>query len=332
MARLRFGLFITGLPREHGGPQEYTRRTVELTQVARDAGFHSVVAGQHLVSGPFQYLQPVPLLSRLVPESGDMDLVTGILLLPLFNPVDVAEQLATLDVLSDGRAVLGIGAGYRQEEFDAFGVDRQRRLARIRESLEVIRALWAGGPVSYHGEEFQLDVPPASMVPVRPGGPPVWVAAMAERSVRRVVAEGNSPFVGPRIDLATLRRWSQEEQLFAGSASLPIRRELFVSTTSSEEAWQQAEHHIGARYETYRQWGQEQDLDARSDAASMRDYLRDRAIVGTPHDCIEQLLAYEAAGITEVVLRVAWPTLPWDGIIDQVALLGRHVVPAFRPA
>ena len=330
MGRLRFGLFVTGLPRQHSDPQAYAAGVVELTRVARDAGFDSVIVGQHLVSGPFQYLQPLPLLARLVPESGDLQLVTGILLLPLFNPIDVAEQMATVDVLSGGRTVLGIGAGYRDEEFAAFGVDPSRRLGRIRESLEVIRGLWSGEPVSFHGEHFSIDVPGASMVPVQPGGPPVWIAAQTERSVRRVVGQGDHPFIGPRIDLTTLRRWGRDEGLFEGASTVALRRELHLSTAGDEQAWEEAVHHIGGRYEVYRRWGQEQGLDASSEGMSMREYLDDRVIVGTPDRAAELLASYEEAGVTDVALRCSWPTLPWKGIFEQVELTGRHVIGQLR--
>ena len=72
-------------------------------------------------------LQPIPLLARLAAETGEMRLATCILLLPLLNPVDIAEQLATLDIISHGRLAIGVGLGYRDEEFDAFGVPRGER-------------------------------------------------------------------------------------------------------------------------------------------------------------------------------------------------------------
>lgn len=326
---LKLSLLVTGVPREHSSPAELCAATLELTRVARDSGFASMVIGQHLVSGPFQYLQPIPLLSRMIPESGTMNLVTGILLLPLFNPVDVAEQVASLDVMSGGRVIMGVGLGYRDEEFVAFGIDRSRRVKRMQESIQVIRQLWTGEPLRFSGTEFEFDLPPASIMPVRPGGPPIWVAAMAEKSLRRVIADGLVPFFGPRIPLSTLHGWREEEGLLKGASGFPLRRELFVGTGSSTQVWEQALEHIGARYEVYRSWGFEKDLESSSEQESLEDYLRQRAIIGTPDECIEQLEACRDAGANEIIVRCAWPSLPWGEVENMVRLAGDHFVPHF---
>src|SRR6056297_2452262 len=115
---------------------------VELTELARDIGFSSVYGIHHYLA-PLQTLQPLTLLARLVPSSGAMSLGTGIYLAGLPHPVHVAEEVATLDQLSGGRAVLGVGAGYRDEEFDSFGIQRSSRGRRLVESIEVMRRLWS---------------------------------------------------------------------------------------------------------------------------------------------------------------------------------------------
>jgi len=97
------------------------REAAEQARMARDYGFASVCVGQHFLT-EYQELQPVPVLARLAEDSGDMRLLPGILLLPLFNPVYVAEEIATLDVVSGGRVIFGLGVGYRDVEFEAFGV------------------------------------------------------------------------------------------------------------------------------------------------------------------------------------------------------------------
>ncbi len=107
---------------------------LEQVRFVRDAGFHSVFAGQHFLPAPFQMLQPVPLLGRLAAETGDMRVGAGILLLPLLNPVEVAEQAATLDVITGGRFVLGVGLGYRSEETAAFGAPERRAASSSRSS------------------------------------------------------------------------------------------------------------------------------------------------------------------------------------------------------
>src|SRR3954471_11524910 len=102
------------------------RDCCEQVRLARELGFDDVSAGQHFLSQPYQMLQPVPLLARIAAEAGEMRICSGILLLTLLNPVEVAEHAATLDAIKGGRFVLGLGLGYRQEQNDAFGLPARR--------------------------------------------------------------------------------------------------------------------------------------------------------------------------------------------------------------
>ena len=142
-----------------------------MTRFARDAGFGSIACGQHFLSPPYQNLQSIPLLARLAADSGDMQLVLSILLLPLYSPADVAETVATLDVISEGRIVLGVGLGYRDIEYQAFNVERRHRVGRFLESLELVRRLWTEEEVTFHGQHFNLDNATCAIRPVPAAAP-----------------------------------------------------------------------------------------------------------------------------------------------------------------
>src|SRR5690606_9411055 len=111
--------------------------------------------------------QPLPLLSRLIDHSGTMQIGTGILILPLAHPVHWAEEIATIDQMSGGRFVLGIGAGYREDEFNSFGIDRRTRVSRMNEALECMQKLWTGEKVSHRGKHFELRDVRCSVLPVQ---------------------------------------------------------------------------------------------------------------------------------------------------------------------
>src|SRR5262245_24417886 len=98
------------------------REALEQVRLMRELGFDSVWLGQHYLSTPYQMWQPMPLLARLAAEAGDMTVGTNIFLLTIHNPVESAELAATLDVITEGRFVFGVGLGYRPEEFEAFGI------------------------------------------------------------------------------------------------------------------------------------------------------------------------------------------------------------------
>ena len=97
------------------------------------------------------------MLARLAAETGDMNLATSVLLLPLLNPVDVAEQVATLDHISEGRFILGLGLGYRPEECEAFGTQMSERDRRCSEALELMMRLWTEDEVTHHGRFFHVS-------------------------------------------------------------------------------------------------------------------------------------------------------------------------------
>ena len=126
---MKFGLSV---PVQHPPGElgaERIRELIEQVKLARDLGFDSISASQHCLATPFQYFQPIALLARIAAESGEMTLITNVLLLPLYNPVDLAEQLATLDIICDGRLVCGVGLGYRDVEYTVFGHEVSRALA-----------------------------------------------------------------------------------------------------------------------------------------------------------------------------------------------------------
>src|SRR5262249_56210993 len=156
LAGVKSGLGLSAQPLPEEPEAGRFREHVEQVRLARAVGFSSVWASQHYLSDPFTYFQPIPTLARMAAEARGMSLGTGVILLPLQHPVDIAEQLATLDVISDGRVIFGAGLGYRDVENAAFGHDPKERVGRLVEGLELVERLWPGHPLPYHGPPFTL--------------------------------------------------------------------------------------------------------------------------------------------------------------------------------
>ena len=128
---IKFGIMAMPQHPRTDSPVTRFRETVELTRLARDAGLDSIACGQHFLAPPYQNIQSLPLLSRLAAESGSMSLVLSVILLPLYSPVGLAEDVASLDVISEGRAVFGVGLGYRDIEYQGFNTRRRDRIPRF---------------------------------------------------------------------------------------------------------------------------------------------------------------------------------------------------------
>jgi probable F420-dependent oxidoreductase len=153
---------------------------------AEDLGFDSAMLIDHLLVAPPAYrctwLEPVSLLSALAGVTRTIKLGTLVLVLPFREPVSFAKQWATLDVLSGGRSILGVGVGWQTDEFAAVGIPYRERGRRMNEMLEVITALWAGDHVSYQGQFYQLDDVSLDPKPVQKPSPPIWIGGGTQPS------------------------------------------------------------------------------------------------------------------------------------------------------
>src|SRR5205814_9980575 len=128
-------------PRGDDMPQRFAE-LVEQARLADRLGYTSLTKGMHYSAAPWQDFQQFPFLSRMMAEAARMRLNFGLVLLSLHKPLDIAEQIATIDVMSGGRAILGVALGYRDVEYLAFGTTQKERVRRFEENLDAIKRLW----------------------------------------------------------------------------------------------------------------------------------------------------------------------------------------------
>ena len=233
---MKVGLFINTQFPEGDNVAARVPELVEQVLVARQSGFASLLFPHHYLTDPLQMMQIAPLMAYLLPEAKGMTIGGNILLLPLLNPVHVAEESATLDVLSGGNFVLGVGLGYREGEFDAFGISLKERAARFTESIQLMRALWAGGKITFQGRFYSVKDHGISLKPYRPGGPPVWVAGLVEAAVKRAARIGDAWLIANATTLGAtepLMRVYRETLAYLGKTvdEFPIARECYVGTS-----------------------------------------------------------------------------------------------------
>src|SRR3954454_23514860 len=132
---VQMGVLLSDIPKSITPAQQF-EDILRITEAVQANGFNHIAIGQHFLYGDLRWLQPVPLLARLAAEvNPDVKLVTQIMIAPLYHPVLLAEEIATLDVVTEGRLVFGVGLGYRPEEFDYLGVPFKQRAARMDESI-----------------------------------------------------------------------------------------------------------------------------------------------------------------------------------------------------
>ncbi|MHA6760925.1 LLM class flavin-dependent oxidoreductase [Streptacidiphilus sp. PAMC 29251] len=332
---VRVGLNLT-LQYPHGeDPARALDDHLRLVDAVRAAGWDSVFVAQHYLSEGMAHLQPLPLLGRLAALSGGMRLGAGICLLALQNPVDVAEAYATADILSGGRLVFGAGLGYRDLEYDAFGVPAGARLGRFTRNLDLVRRLWAGEQVDADLPWCRLDRARLSVLPVQRPGPPVWLAANSDRAVARAARLGDAWMVNPHAAMATVERQlelfhtARAEAGRSGPVEVPLMREV-VCAPDRDTAAARARRHLAAKYAVYKDWGQDAVLpDGDRFDADLTELSRDRFVIGDPDDCRRVLREWiRRSGATELVLRVHWSGAPIEEALESVALLSSEVLPS----
>ncbi|MFQ6028324.1 MAG: LLM class flavin-dependent oxidoreductase [Dehalococcoidia bacterium] len=315
--------------------QQQWRDQLEQFRASRDAGFDIYCWAHHYLIDPFQHFQPLPILSRLAGEAGDMKLATSVLLLPLLNPVDVAEQVATLDHISEGRFILGLGLGYRPEECEAFGTRMSQRGARSTEALNLMIRLWTEEEVTHHGRYYHVTDARPTAQPFQKPHPPLWLAAMSDPAVRRVGREGHAMYVGPVQPFETIRRQidlyhqTLEENGHAVPEDMVIVREFFCGR-SREEALEQARQGFETKYRVYDQHGfqgTDPELNAKI-AGELEALMDDTFIVGNPEECVEQIARYRDLGFTQIAIRLFYPEMPQKDVLEHIELVGKEVLPA----
>lgn len=325
---MRFGILLSNQYPRADSLAIRLQENVEMVSAAAELGFDSVF-GVHHYLGALQIPQPLTLLARLIPVSGQMELGTGIFISTLAHPVHIAEEVATLDQLSGGRMILGVGAGYRQHEFQSFGVDQRTVGRRFVESVEVLRALWSGGAVTYRGEFFQIKDQTISIPPAQPGGPPLWIGAGVPATILRAARIGDawlpSPHAKPRWVIGNLQAFLQEAERHGRLENIrrfPIIRETYVSTTRAQ-AEQEAGRFIRDEYTDYSRY-------LEFFGSSFEDLRRKAFLWGSPDDIASGIEMLAKAGFDHFIFRMSWLGMPFSLTMKSLGLLAREVIPRFR--
>jgi alkanesulfonate monooxygenase SsuD/methylene tetrahydromethanopterin reductase-like flavin-dependent oxidoreductase (luciferase family) len=263
--------------------------------------------------------------------------IAGILLAGLHNPVEVAECIASLDVIWHGNFVFGVGLGYRDVEFDAFKVPKGQRVRRFEECLQVVKRLWTEDAVSVDNDVCTLSGVTLTCRPVQRPHPPIWVAANSDAAVRRAARVGDTWFVNPHATTSAIKRQMtlyRDELARVGKPFprvLPFFKEIFCAR-DTRTALEMAGPYLSQKYRTYASWGQDAVLPGGDTFhQSFESLLRDRFVLGSPEECYAQLRpCWEEVGASFLVLRTHWSGMPLGHALASMRLISDELLPALR--
>ena len=323
---------------EYDDPYRTFAESLDQIQLAEDCGFDAaLVTEHHLV--PNGYF-PAPLVpsGAIAMKTNTTRVGTGVLLLPLYEPLHVAEHAAILDVISNGRLVLGVGYGYRQEEFDAFKVKLEDRPVRMREGIESIREMWTKPVANYDGKVHNYKDIVLRPQPLQKPSPPIWMAAKQSGAVKLAARIADSWFADPVTPLAVLKQRMADYLATRQKHGLPtdgIEYPLFVEAycaETDEQAWAEAREGVLFVYKEYLDWGHMLDEEGNPVPAGdskILEVLRKRFIIESPETCIrEALRRKEEMHTTNLVLRMKFPGISHERVMNSIKLWGEKVIPA----
>jgi len=335
-APFQFGLVVRGQAEAGEDISRRFQETLAFVRLADKLGFDSITKTAHYSAHPFQMLQLVPMLARFAAEAPRMRLNAGVLLLPLLPPLHVAEEFATLDVITGGKIILGVGLGYRDVEFKAFGVPRAQRVRRFEANLIAIKRLWTEEKVQMKTPWFELDDASCLPKPLQKPHPPIWVGANADPAIERAARLGDCWYIGPAVEITTLERQMELYRRALDAAGkpfpqeLPLRREVFVAKTKAE-AIRLCAPYLGAKYAAYHSWRQDMPDDDRGLGQEFNNLIGDRFLIGSPDEVAEQILSiHRRLGANHLVMSTEWAGMPESLAVETIEMIAKELFPRVR--
>ena len=230
------------------------RDELELIERAEQLGYDTIWLTEHHFADDGYSPSVIPLAAAVAARTERIRIGFNLLLLPLHDAVRLAEDLASLDVLSNGRIDVGVGQGYARHELAGFGVDPGDRLGRFREGLDVLHGLWTNDEFSYEGHHYRVDGARLAPKPVQQPAPPLWIGATSIPGVRRAGRRG-----AHLLGLTNRRLQAEyEEARTAAGHDLSDAKVLQLHWThvgdNDNEAWEEAAPHFHHLLEVYAGW------------------------------------------------------------------------------
>jgi probable F420-dependent oxidoreductase len=342
--QIGIGLFTAQVPPDSGRTfaQEY-REILDLVRLAEALGFDSAWVSEHHGSGDGYMPSLLPTLAAFAEATERIKLGTGVLLTPFHHPLRLAEDAATVDLISGGRLILGLGLAWREEEFRMFGAPIGDRVRRTVETIEILRRAWTGERFSFQGKAYSFDRVQVTPAPASPEGPPIWLGGTAEPAIRRAgrLADGYIRTRGGEVE--KMRRdvqFVEQAARAAGRDPGPIAFAQLQNAFAWEEgdAWEVARQYVPNQLGIYSGWDRGGDTPEQGFTLGPVEEATMRRLTpaGTPQEVVHALrpLVEAFAGRKEfhLIVRLHYPGMDFDTASRAVELFAEKVLPALKGA
>ena len=343
---MKFGLLFTfQLPPDCGiSWNEPYRDMLECLPVAEDLGYESMFMATH--HAKTDGLCPAPLIACAGAASvtKSMRIGTAVLLVPMYAPLRLAEDIAVLDNLSQGRFVFGVAPGYVAEEFAAHGIPREQRVGRFEESLDLMVTAWTNDEFEFDGKYYKVPKTVLTPKPMQDPYPSIWYGVSATKSLQRAAKRGCVQIMSPRHGVDELKAHYEPYEAAAAEVGFdiperPIIRQVFVMPTTAEAEAIAAPAVNHLYREIYGKASAAGDRVLRADDGSVItdhdqvgfENFKDRYIIGDPDFAIESIKRYQqAVDPSEMVCWMHMPGISGADAMKSVKLFAEQVMPHFQ--
>ncbi len=312
---------------------ELYAETLDLIAWSETAGFTGAWVPEH--HGADDGYQPAPnvILAAIAARTKTLRLGSAIALAPLYHPVRFAEECAVLDILSNGRAEMALAIGYRQREYDGFGLDFRKRGARFDEFLHIVRALWAGETVNFEGNHY--TVKNAKIMPPSPRGQiPLYIGGFAEKALERVARYADGYF-GNEDVCGLYAEKLREQGKDPAQAGIRIQGLFLAVARDPEQAMEELApcyHHVNNSYGAWLNEDNAIGIDNPALKPMDLDQFKKSGILQilTPEQAIARFKAMQQRIAVEHFMMMRPPGLPAARFVEYAQLFADEVIPAFR--
>ena len=317
------------------------RETLELVRLAEALGFDSAWVSEHHGASDGYLPSLLPMLAAFAAATERIALGTGVVLTPFHDPLRLAEDAAVVDQISGGRLILGLGIGWRQEEFRMFGIPLAERVQRTTETVEILRRAWSGRRFSFEGQSFRYDrvrvAPPAA----QPGGPRIFMGGYADAAVRRAGRLGDG-YITDDAGIEDVRRAVGTAEAGARDAGrdphalgLALLQNVFVARDG--DAWDVARPGVIHQIGSYSAWDAGHDTpehDSLEPSVADEGELRRWTPAGSPQDVLRALRpvvsAFGDRPDFHLVVRLHYPGMDLETAALAVELFAEEVLPGLK--
>jgi len=347
---MKFGLkeSFRGINVPRDGYHRLYREHLQLSIEAERLGYDNVWMNEHHFIGDGYSPSVLPLAAVTAMQTERIRIGTSLLLMPLHHPINVAEDGAVVDVLSNGRFDLGVGQGYRPEEFVSYNIPAAERGRRMREGVEIVRQLWSGKPANFSGKFYSVTDAVLDPPVVQQPHPPIWIGGRnrsvvewAARNGYNFIGAGGLGVFGDKRPSELYRDILSETGRNPDDFSIGQIRYGYVAATT-ERAWAEASEAAHYALESLGAWlADAADLPGDEgfrrvpQPTEMRQVFggadNSTLLIGSPEDIVANLKHWSSTDpFTHLMLEMSLPGIPQARVIESMRLFATEVIPHFR--